>query len=245
MIKEKSIRGAGWPLLLGLLELLGWRPATCQGPYCDPESLPKLLGPCAMKARRASPLPHFCSFPQPTVPRCVTLSKLLTPANLSGFICEMDPVYFASQPWEAPHEKYQASLQLWTPCFSDPICFSASSRRLNVGAHPLAPPARLCPGLAVLLRLPWGWRPPASLESGWDSAHAFLWLPQQLTQGWAHRETVYLTDGEVAEREPRSLPAGAQPLVGQAASLGSRCDQPALVSDPRRIAAGLNFPSTR
>ena len=33
------------------------------------------------------------------------------------------------------------------------------------------------PGLAVLLRLPWGWRPPASLESGWDSAHAFLWLP--------------------------------------------------------------------
>ena len=101
------------------------------------------------------------------------------------------------------------------------------------------------PGLAVLLRLPWGWRPPASLESGWDSAHAFLWLPQQLNQGWAHRETVYLTDGEVAEREPRSLPAGVQPLVGQAASLGSRCDQPALVSDPRRIAAGLNFPSTR
>lgn len=145
MIKEKSIRGAGWPLLLGLLELLGWRPATCQGPYCDPESLPKLLGPCAMKARRASPLPHFCSFPQPPVPRCVTLSKLLTPANLSGFICEMDPVYFASQPWEAPHEKHQASLQLWTPCFSDPICFSASSRRLNVGAHPLAPPARLWP----------------------------------------------------------------------------------------------------
>ena len=94
------------------------------------------------------------------------------------------------------------------------------------------------PGLAVLLRLPWGWRPPASLESGWDSAHAFLWLPQQLNQGWAHRETVYLTDGEVAEREPRSLPAGVQPLVGQAASLGSRCDQPALVSDPRRIAVG-------
>ena len=45
MIKEKSIRGAGWPLLLGLLELLGWRPATRQGPYYHPESLPKVLGP--------------------------------------------------------------------------------------------------------------------------------------------------------------------------------------------------------
>ena len=68
MIKEKSIRGAEWPLLLGLLEQFGWRPATCQGPYCDPESLPKLLGPCAVKAGRASPLPHFCSFPQPPRP---------------------------------------------------------------------------------------------------------------------------------------------------------------------------------
>ena len=38
---------------------------------------------------------------------------------------------------------------------------------------------------------------------------------------------------------------GAQPLVGQPASLGSRCDQAAVVSDPRRIAAGLSFPSMR
>lgn len=64
------------------------------------------------------------------------------------------------------------------------------------------------PGLAVPLRLPRGWRPPASLESGTGLCPRPALAPSAAYPGLGTGK-VYLTDGEVAEREPRSLPGSA------------------------------------
>lgn len=80
-----------------------------------PQITPKAPRPLLCESREGKSPASFLLLPTAPVPHCATLSKLLTPANLSGFICEMEPVHFASQPWEAPHEKHKTSLQLWTP----------------------------------------------------------------------------------------------------------------------------------
>lgn len=50
-------------------------------------------------------------------------------------------------------------------CFSDPICFSSSSRKRSLGAHPLAPPAQLWPLPGRAPQAAQGVRQPVSLES--------------------------------------------------------------------------------
>lgn len=107
MIKVESIRGAGVappsrpPRAGGV-----WRPGACKGPYYHPKVFPKTSRPLLCERGRASlnPTASFLLLPpalvlllpEPVAPSCVTLSKPLTPPNLSGFICEMEPVHFAS-----------------------------------------------------------------------------------------------------------------------------------------------------